>query len=150
MNISQIKVTHKKKKVKRFGRGTGSGHGKTSGRGHKGSGQRVGTKFYIGQLGGNVPLFRKIPKRGFTAKRPKIFQVVNLESVKKKMPGATEITPQTLKEANLISNAKRPVKILGRVQGEFTHKAKFSAHRFSKKAEELIKNAGGTVECLKQ
>ncbi len=148
MNISQIKAPQKKK-MKRFGRGPGSGHGKTSGRGHKGSGQRVGTKFYVGQLGGNVPLFRKIPKRGFTAQRPKVFQIVNLESVKKRMADAKEITPQTLKEANLISDVKRPVKILGRIQGDFTQKAKFSAHRFSKKAEELIKNAGGTIECLK-
>ncbi|MBN2484106.1 MAG: 50S ribosomal protein L15 [Candidatus Omnitrophica bacterium] len=149
MNLSQIRIARKKKKNKRVGRGTGSGHGKTSGRGHKGSGQRVGTKFYVGAIGGNVPFFRKIPKRGFTSVNPMEYQIVNLESVKKKMKDAPQINPQTLKKAQLISDEKMPVKILGRIKGDFKTKATFSAHRFSKKAEELIKNAGGSVECLK-
>ena len=148
MNLSQIRTVSKRKKAKRVGRGVGTGRGKTSGRGHKGAGQRKGRMHYIGFQGGNVPYLRKIPKKGFTPKRRLEFQIVNLGEIAKKMKGKKEIDPQSLKEALLIKDAKRPVKILAKLKGDFSASCVFKAHEFSRNAKEIIEKAGGKVECL--
>ena len=149
MNLSSITVKDKARKVRRVGRGTGSGRGKTSGRGHKGAGQRKGRMYYIGFQGGNVPYLRKIPKRGFRSKAKREYQIVNLEDITQKLKKEKEITPSELKKANLIEDEKKPVKILARLQSQFSVTSKVSAHKFSRKAKELIEKAGGTVQCLK-
>jgi len=150
MNLSKLPSHHGTGPSKRLGRGTGSGRGKTSGRGHKGAGQRKGTKHYIGHLGDNVPLFRKIPKRGFTSVTKNDFQVVNLEDISARLKDRKEITVKDLKEVKLIDSVYKKVKILARVETEFKVPAKITAHKFSKKARELIEKAGGTAECLTQ
>ena len=148
MNLSRVRARVKPKKNKRVGRGTGSGHGKTSGRGHKGSGQRTGSKTYVGFQGGNVPLLRKIPKRGFTPHRTRAYQLVNLRDIVKVLSKAKEIDPQSLRDAGLIRDARGPVKILGHCPGEYTVPATVKAHKFSHSARTLIEKAGGKVECL--
>ena len=147
MELFQLKKV-KAKKPKRVGRGPGSGHGKTSCRGHKGTGQRKGRMYYVGFLGGNVPYLRKIPKRGFNPPKRKGYQIVNLKDIVKKLAKEREITPQKLKEVNLIKDKNKPVKILAEVE-EKIPPFFIKAHKFSKKAEELIKEAGGNIECLK-
>lgn len=150
MSLSGLKNSVKKKISKRLGRGTGSGRGKTSGRGHKGAGQRKGTMHYIGHLGDNVPLFRKIPKRGFTSVTDNFYQIVNLDDIAAKLKGKKEITPQELKEAHLIRSLHKKVKILARSKKEVKLSGVIKAHKFSQKARELIEKAGGTAECLTQ
>ncbi len=149
MDLSNIRVKTKNKKPKRLGRGTGSTTGKTAGRGHKGAGQRKGkTLPYEGFRGGNLPYLRLIPKRGFTPHRRVKYQVVNLGDIQKKISKAEEIGPELLKENNLVSSAKKPIKVLATVQDKFSLKALFKADKFSSKARELIEAAGGKVECL--
>lgn len=148
--MSQLKPTVKKKISKRLGRGTGSGSGKTAGRGHKGAGQRKGTVHYIGHLGDNVPLFRKIPKRGFTSVTKNVYQTVNIDDLAGRFKGQKEITPKELKEAGLIRSVYKKVKILARAGDDVKLSATVKAHKFSKKAKELIEKAGGTAECLTQ
>ena len=148
MQIQNIHPKISNKKKKRVGRGSGSGRGKTSTRGHKGAGQRKGSPHYIGFEGGNVPYLRKIPKRGFSSKRRMFFQIVNLDDIVKRLKGKKEITPKELKEVNLIDNVFKPIKILARINGVLGFKSVFKAHKFSKKAESLIKNSGGKAEWL--
>ncbi|RKY41187.1 MAG: 50S ribosomal protein L15 [Candidatus Omnitrophota bacterium] len=148
MELFQLRKD-KKGREKRVGRGAGSGHGKTSSRGHKGTGQRKGRMYYIGFLGGNVPYLRKIPKRGFNPKRRKEYQIVNLKDIVKKLPEEKEITPHKLKEVNLIKDENKPIKILAKLEDEKIPHFFIKAHKFSRKAEELIKGAGGRIECLK-
>ncbi len=148
MSLAEIKLEVKNKKVKRIGRGCGSGRGKTSGRGCNGTGQRKGRKHYIGFQGGNVPYLRKIPKRGFTSPRKRICQIVNLEDIMNRLKGEKEITSQELKRVNLIKDEKKPVKILGSLKSEFSLKGTFKAYSFSKKAKEIIEKGGGKIECL--
>jgi len=149
MQLHQVTPRVKNKKTKRVGRGVGSGSGKTSGRGHKGAGQRTGSKRYIGHEGGNVPYLRKIPKRGFTALRHKDFQVVNIASIVERLKNKKEITPKELKEVNLIRDEKKPTKILARVGEVKLWAATFKVDKFSKKAIEIIEAAGGKAECSK-
>jgi len=148
MQIQNLHSKTSNRKKKRVGRGSGSGHGKTSTRGHKGAGQRKGSPHYIGFEGGNVPYLRKIPKRGFSSKHTVFFQIVNLDDISRRLKDREEITPKELKEVNLIDNASKPVKILARLRGPLGFKATFKAHKFSKKAEDLIKNSEGKAECL--
>lgn len=144
MDISKIKVKDKTKTSKRLGRGSGSGWGGTSGRGNKGAGQRSGKKLpYVGFNGGNIPFFRKIPKRGFNPINKKDYQIVNLQDILGKIEGEKEIDPQILKRLNLIKNDKKPVKILGNIKGDLSLKAVFKADKFSIRAKELIEQAGG-------
>lgn len=151
MQITNIKVRVKNKKPKRKGRGTGSGLGKTAGRGHKGAGQRAGKKLpYAGFRGGNVPYFRKIPKRGFTSPNATIYQIVNLTDIQTRLQGAKEIDPKILKEANLIKDENKPVKILANIKEDLKIKSSFRVDKFSSKARELIEAAGGKAECLKR
>lgn len=148
MDLSKLKVRVKNKNSQRRGRGTGCGRGKTSGRGHKGSGQRKGKVLpYAGYGGDNIPFFRRIPKRGFNSPRERC-QIVNLKDIARKIKDASLVTPEVLREVNLIKNIKRPVKILGDIKKSFFLKATFKADKFSSAAKEIIEKAGGTVEYL--
>ena len=144
MNLSNI---HKPKKAtekrKRVGRGMGSGMGKTSTRGHKGQRSRSGSRMIRGFEGGQMPLHRRMPKRGFTNIFRKEFNIVSLERLAEL--GETTINPDVLRKAGVIKT-KHPVKILG--DGELTVALTVSAHKFSKSAQEKITKAGGKVEVL--
>jgi len=151
MNLSEIKAVTKNKKAKRRGRGTGSGLGKTSGRGHKGAGQRKGKKLpYIGFSGGNLPFLRQMPKRGFNAVRPKSYQIVKLADIQKKAKEDIELTPKVMVDLNLIKDEKKPVKILANIDSPFNLKINVKTDKISKKAKEIIESKGGSWECSKQ
>jgi large subunit ribosomal protein L15 len=144
MNLSNIHAPKKSsEKRKRVGRGMGSGMGKTSTRGHKGQRSRTGMRLIRGFEGGQMPLHRRMPKRGFTNIFRKEFNIVSLERLAEL--GETVITPDVLRKAGVIKT-KHPVKILG--DGELTVALTISAHKFSKSAQEKIAKAGGTVEVL--
>jgi len=144
MNLSNIhrpkKATEKRKRV---GRGMGSGMGKTSTRGHKGQRSRSGSRMIRGFEGGQMPLHRRLPKRGFTNIFRKEFNIVSLERLAEL--GETTINPDVLRKAGVIKT-KHPVKVLG--DGELTMALTVSAHKFSKSAQEKITKAGGKVEVL--
>jgi large subunit ribosomal protein L15 len=144
MNLSNI---HKPKKAtekrKRVGRGMGSGMGKTSTRGHKGQRSRTGSRMIRGFEGGQMPLHRRMPKRGFTNVFRKEYNIVSLERLAEL--GETTINPEVLRKAGVIKT-KHPVKILG--DGELSVALTVSAHKFSKSAQEKITKAGGKVEVL--
>jgi len=128
---------------KRVGRGVGSGLGKTAGRGQKGQKARTGGKVNIHFEGGQMPLQRRIPKRGFTNMNRVEYQVVNLRDLEA-LDG--KVTVEVLKGAGLIGNVRRPVKVLG--QGDLTKALAVEAHAFSKSAKEKIEAAGGSVAVL--
>ncbi len=133
-----------KKPRKRIGRGNGSGHGKTSGRGHKGYGSRSGSGKRLGHEGGQNPVLARIPKRGFSnANFRKIYQVVNVASLERFDDGQ-KIDGEALKSARLIEDAAKPVKVLG--SGELSKKLNVVAAKFSATATEKITKAGGSVE----
>ncbi len=148
MNLSNIRAPKKSsEKRKRVGRGMGSGMGKTSTRGHKGQRSRTGSRMIRGFEGGQMPLHRRMPKRGFTNIFRKEFNIVSLERLAEL--GAEfhgdPITPDVLRTAGVIKT-KHPVKILG--DGELTVSITVHAHKFSKSAQEKITKAGGKVEVL--
>lgn len=128
---------------KRVGRGPGSGTGKTAGRGHKGQKARSGGKVHPRFEGGQMPLIRRIPKRGFKSLDRVEYQVVNVRDLDR-VEG--DVTPETLKAAGLIGTLRRPVKVLG--QGDMGAKRSVSAHKFSRSAQEKIEAAGGSVTVL--
>lgn len=131
-------------KRKRVGRGRGSGHGKTSGRGHKGSGQRAGGSIRRLTEGGQMPLFRRIPKRGFSnAPFRTDYDIVNVCDLDELFSNGDEVTKQTLVKVGLLRNDRVLVKILG--DGDLAKKLTVLADRFSKSAREKIAAAGGTV-----
>ncbi len=135
---------------KRIGRGPGSGHGKTSGRGHKGAGSRSGYSRRIQFEGGQMPYFRRIPKRGFTNAPFKIVcRVVNLGAIvgHPSFAKGGEVTAQTLMKAGLIPSGDAPVKVLSEMGEAKTLKVRLavSVERVSKKAREMVTGAGGTV-----
>ena len=132
-------------KRKRIGRGTGSGHGKTAGRGTKGQNARSGGGVRPGFEGGQTPLFRRIPKRGFKNYTRKEYSIINVEDLNRFEDG-TEVTPELLEAEGMVKQVKTGVKILGK--GELTKKLNVSAHKFSTSAEETIKNAGGSIKVL--
>jgi large subunit ribosomal protein L15 len=151
MELSKITLRTKKKTGKRLGRGSGSGWGKTAGRGNKGAGSRSGNVWpYVGFNGGNIPYARKMPKRGFNIYSKEAFQVVNLGDIQERIKDTKEINPETLMTAKLIKDANLPVKILADVKNKFTVKATFKADKFSEKAKKIIEEAGGKAECLKR
>ena len=137
-NLKAPKGMHKKRKI--LGRGRGSGHGKTSGRGNKGQGSRAGRDFYRGFEGGQMPLMRKIPKRGFRSRKPKRYQIVNLEDLSRINDNL--ITPEVLQENQLIKDKKRPVKILG--QGSIDKPITVKGSVVSSGAKIKIEQVGGT------
>ncbi len=133
-----------RKNRKRIGRGIGSGHGKTSGRGHKGFFSRSGSSTRRGFQGGQMPLFRRVAKRGFSnnAFAPEV-AVINVAELAEKFPANSDITPQMLVERGMIASRFDEVKVLG--DGDVTHALKVTAHRFSASAEAKILAAGGAV-----
>jgi large subunit ribosomal protein L15 len=145
MNLSQIHrpkgATHPRKRV---GRGMGSGHGKTSTRGHKGQRSRSGHSLGRGFEGGQMPLHRRLPKRGFTNIFKKRYAEVNLDRLA--ATGAAEITPELLLQKRVIRHVRDGVKILG--NGEVGRALKVRAHLFSRSAREKIEKAGGSIEVL--
>jgi large subunit ribosomal protein L15 len=144
MNLSNIHAPKKAtEKRKRVGRGMGSGMGKTSTRGHKGQRSRSGSRMIRGFEGGQMPLHRRMPKRGFTNIFRKEYAIVSLERLAEL--GETTINPEVLRKAGVVK-AKLPVKVLG--DGELKVALTVSAHKFSKSAQEKITKAGGKVEVL--
>ena len=144
MNLSTIRAPRKAaEKRKRVGRGMGSGMGKTSTRGHKGQRSRSGSRLLRGFEGGQMPLHRRVPKRGFTNIFREEYAIVNLDKLA--ALGETEITPDVLKKAGVV-HGKKPVKVLG--DGELKTAITVHAHKFSKSAQEKITKAGGKFEVL--
>ena len=147
MSLSNLRppkgAKHAKKRV---GRGQGSGNGKTAGRGHKGAQSRSGWKAKRGFEGGQMPLHRRIPKRGFHNPFRTEFAVVNLDVLAQAFPAGTVVTPELMREHGLLRGAARPVKVLGR--GDIAKKLTVRAHKFSGKAAEKIAAAGGAAEVL--
>lgn len=129
---------------KRRGRGHGSGLGKTSGRGHKGQKSRSGATSPAWFEGGQMPLYRRTPKRGFTPYRRKHWSIVNLADLERL--GGTDVNPDTLFASGLIRGVKNPVKILG--EGEVDRAVTVHAHAFSVTAREKIEAAGGTAQVI--
>jgi large subunit ribosomal protein L15 len=134
-----------RKDRKRVGRGPGSGNGKTAGRGHKGQLSRSGHTFRRNFEGGQMPLVRRLPKRGFTNIFRKEFVIVNVGQLDR-FPAGSEITPEVLLAEGVVSQLRDGVKILG--DGSLSHKLTVRAHKFSKKAQELIEAAGGSCEVI--
>jgi len=133
--------THSKK---RKGRGPGSGLGKTSGRGHKGQNARSGGGTRPGFEGGQTPLFRRIPKRGFSnAMFKTVYATINVSDLNKFEDG-TDVTPTLLKEVGLVKNERDGIKVLG--NGKLEKKLNVTAHKFSKSATEKIEKLGGTTK----
>jgi len=133
------------KNKKRIGRGHGSGLGKTSGRGHKGSGQRSGNKRRAWFEGGQMPLARRLPRRGFTNIFKEEIQIVNISDLIR-IEKNSEIDPVVLQENGLIRSSLKPVKILGK--GDIDKKLDVTASSFSESAKNKIEKAGGTVTIL--
>jgi len=131
---------------KRIGRGQGSGNGKTAGRGHKGAKSRSGFKFKRGFEGGQMPLHRRVPKRGFHNPFRVEYDVVNLDTLAERFDAGAVVTPDSLREAGLLAGGKRLVKVLAR--GEITKALTVRVHKFSGKAAEKIAAAGGLAEPL--
>jgi large subunit ribosomal protein L15 len=135
-----------KKTRKRIGRGPGSGTGKTAGKGHKGQKSRSGYSRRYGFEGGQMPLVRRIPKRGFTNIFRVEFQVVNLRDLERAFEDGDTVSVEALANKGLIRGAKQPVKVLG--DGKLTKKLNVQVHKFSASAEAGIKKAGGTCEVV--
>src|SRR5437016_2372194 len=131
---------------KRVGRGQGSGQGKTAGRGHKGAKSRSGYHFKRGFEGGQMPLHRRVPKRGFHNPFRVEYEVVNLDTIAARFDGGAVVTPELLREHGLVHGAARPVKVLAR--GEIGKALTVRAHKFSGKAAEKILAAGGAAEAI--
>ncbi len=145
MNLDEVLSKAGKHKARtRLGRGIGSGHGKTSGRGTKGMGARAGSRTRLGYEGGQNPVLARIPKRGFTnAGFRKVFQIVNVESLEC-FDAGNRVDAAAMAAAGLIDSAARPVKVLGR--GELTRKLTVVAAAFTASAREKIAKAGGSAE----
>ena len=142
-----ISVKGAKKRKKLVGRGPGSGHGKTSTRGHKGQRSRSGRDFYLGFEGGQSPLIRRIPKRGFNHRKRNNYQIVNINSLNR-FPKDSIVDADSLLKSGLIEDARGLVKILG--DGDLTHPLTVKAHKFSKGAGERIEKAGGKIEVIEK
>lgn len=145
MELAEIlKLAGPHKKRKRVGRGIGSGLGKTCGRGHKGAGSRAGAKSRTLTEGGQMPLFRRLPKRGFSNFEFRTeFAVVNVGELESRFESGARVTAEAVLEAGLIRNLRYKLKVLG--NGALTKKLKVEAAKFSKSAEEKIRSAGGEV-----
>ena len=147
MDLSDLKPSQgSTKNKKRIGRGHGTGQGTQAGRGHKGAQSRSGFKFKRGFEGGQMPLHRRVPKRGFHNPFRTEYAVVNLDVLADRFDAGTVITPELLRERGLIHGTRQPIKVLAR--GDVSKKLTVRAHKFSGKAAEKIAAAGGTVEVL--
>lgn len=147
MGLTEITtIAGKLKRRKRIGRGPGSGHGKTSGRGHKGQKSRTGSPAMIFHEGGQMPLFRRLPKRGFSNfKFERRYEVVNVSQLERFDEGST-VGIEQLSDVGLIKGREAKVKILG--DGELTKGLKVTAHKFSRAAEHKIVACGGEAKVV--
>lgn len=147
MNLNEINsnVT-KHKKPQRIGRGKGSGTGKTSGKGHKGHAATAGFSMSSVFQGGQTPLVRRIPKRGFNNAFAKTIAIINIDDLESSFEAGAEVNFEALAGKNLAKGRFDELKVLG--EGELTKKLTVSAHRFSKSAKEKIEKAGGAVKVL--
>jgi len=147
MDLSNLKPAEGSKfSKKRVGRGQGSGTGVQAGRGHKGAKSRSGFKFKRGFEGGQMPLHRRVPKRGFHNQFRTEYAVVNLDALAERFEDGTVVTPELLRESGLVRSARQPIKVLAR--GDVSKKLTVRAHKFSGKAAEKIAAAGGSTEVL--
>ena len=145
MNLSSLRPPPGQKHArKRVGRGMGSGHGKTAARGSKGQGSRAGTRFRPGFEGGQMPLHRRVPKRGFHNPFRKRYAIVNLQQIARL--GESAVSPELLLERRVIRKLYDGLKVLG--EGELTAPVNVSAHQFSRSAREKILQAGGKAEII--
>ena len=146
MDLSNLKppkgMKHPKKRI---GRGQGSGNGKTAGRGHKGAKSRSGFKFKRGFEGGQMPLHRRVPKRGFHNPFRTEYAVVNLDTIAERFDTGTVVTPDLLRERGIVRGGGQ-IKVLAR--GDIAKKLTVRAHKFSGKAAEKIAAAGGAAETI--
>jgi len=146
MKLHELKAAEGARKNRnRVGRGMSSGNGKTSGRGHKGQKARSGGGTRPGFEGGQMPLFQRLPKRGFTNINRKEYSIVNLDTLNRFEEG-TEITPELLLENGVVSKLNDGIKILGK--GTIEKKLTVKAHKFSASAKEAIEAAGGKTEVI--
>ena len=146
LNFEITSVVGKHKSRKRLGRGNSSGHGKTCGRGHKGSGSRAGSRSLSLYEGGQMPLFRRLPKRGFSNyKFARRYEIVNVSQLERFDDGVVVDTEQ-LCSAGLIDSLKSKVKVLG--NGELTKRLEVSAHKFSRSAGQKISACGGNAKII--
>ena len=146
MNLHELKpVEGARHAKKRVGRGTGSGNGKTSGKGHKGQNSRSGGGVRPGFEGGQTPLFNRLPKRGFTNVNRKEYAVVNIEELNR-FAAESIVTIDSLREAGLVKKEYNGLKILG--NGQLNVKLTVKANKFSKSAEKSIVDAGGIIEVI--
>jgi large subunit ribosomal protein L15 len=147
MDLSDLKppkgAKHAKKRV---GRGQGSGNGKTAGRGHKGAQSRSGYSFKRGFEGGQMPLHRRVPKRGFTNPTRVEYEVINLDTLGERFDAGTVVTLELLTQRRLVSGKRSLLKVLGR--GDIGKALTVHAHRFSGRAAEKIAAAGGATELI--
>lgn len=144
MKLHELKPAEGSRQLRnRVGRGTSSGNGKTAGRGQKG--QKARSKVRVGFEGGQMPLFRRMPKRGFKNVNRKDYAIVNLETLNKFEDG-TEVTPVLLVETRVVKDEKDGIKVLG--NGELTKKLTVKASKFSASAKAAIEAAGGTAEVM--
>lgn len=135
------------KKRMRVGRGESSGHGKTSGRGSKGSGARAGGEIRVGSEGGNMPLFRRLPKRGFNNNYfTQRFSIINVSDLETHFEAGAKVDASALIAKGLVRDERYPVKVLG--DGELTKKLTVVAGKFTKQAADKIAKAGGSIEAL--
>src|SRR6187455_840334 len=148
MGLDKLKPAEGSKGRKHFrvGRGQGSGNGKTAGRGHKGAQSRSGFRFKRGFEGGQMPLHRRVPKRGFTNPFRVEYAIVNLDALAEIFEAGSSVTPELLRERGLVRDSRKRIKVLGR--GEITKKLTVQAHKFSGKAAEKIAAAGGVAEVI--
>jgi large subunit ribosomal protein L15 len=137
-----------RKERKRIGRGQGSGRGGTSTRGHNGALSRSGTSYYAGFEGGQMPLVRRVPKRGFHSPFRVEYQVVNVEALEKLSAKVSNgvVNPEVMRKFGVVKKTTVPVKVLG--DGELKAKLDVSAHAFSKSAQEKIEKAGGKIQTM--
>jgi len=148
MNITEItRLAGKHRRRKRLGRGAGSGSGKTAGRGNKGFGQRAGYKTRGMQEGGQMPAFRRMPKRGFSnVKFRRFYSIVNVGHLETRYEDGAHVTAESLVELGIIRNLRYPVKVLG--DGTLSKKLTVDAAKYSKSAQEKIQAAGGEARVL--
>jgi len=147
MDLSKLKPadgsTHPKKRV---GRGHGTGQGTQAGRGHKGAQSRSGYSFKRGFEGGQMPLHRRVPKRGFHNPFRVEYAVVNLDALVERFADGADVTPDVMRAIGLVRDARLPIKVLAR--GEVSKKLSVQAHKFSGKAAEKLAAAGGSAQVV--
>lgn len=146
MKLHELKsLSGANRRRKRIGRGTGSGHGKTSGRGEKGQKARSGAHIHPWFEGGQLPLHRRVPKRGFTSRFRKVYAIINLSDLERFESG-TKVTPGLLQERRLVKDLGAGLKVLA--DGVLSKPLSVAAHKFSKRSIEKILASGGQVEVI--